>query len=99
MKIIILMHFDFCSSKVVSGGALDVDVIIESPTRRIIYQGQRKELDQFNFNATVSTQTERGWLKYELVSTAAQASRHQHQLFANRSAMNFVMFDIIMYHM
>ncbi|XP_055305906.1 transmembrane emp24 domain-containing protein 7-like [Sitodiplosis mosellana] len=42
-------QFEF---QVVSGGQLDVDVIIESPMKQIIYKAERKELDRFNFNTS-----------------------------------------------
>lgn len=42
------------SFKVVSGGKLDVDVIVESPTRKIIYKHKRMEHDIYKFNTSVS---------------------------------------------
>ncbi|XP_055309932.1 transmembrane emp24 domain-containing protein 7-like [Sitodiplosis mosellana] len=38
--------------QVVSGGQLDVDVIIEGPNQRHIYKELRKEYDTFKFNVT-----------------------------------------------
>lgn len=47
----------FLNLKVVSGtSALDVDVYIESPSRKTIYKQIRKEDDRFKFNTTVSIQ-------------------------------------------
>lgn len=40
--------------QVVSGGELDVDVVIEGPNRKQIYKERRKEYDSFIFNVTVS---------------------------------------------
>lgn len=39
-----------------SGGNLDIDVILESPTRQIIYNQNRQESDYFEFNTTVSVE-------------------------------------------
>lgn len=40
--------------QVLSGGQLDVDVLIENPSRKAIYNELRKEHGKFKFNTTVS---------------------------------------------
>lgn len=41
-------------SQVVSGGQLDVDVIVQGPNEKVFYKELRKEYDRFTFNTTVS---------------------------------------------
>lgn len=40
--------------QVVSGGQLDVDVIVQGPNEKVFYKELRKEYDRFTFNTTVS---------------------------------------------
>lgn len=45
-------------SQVVSGGQLDVDVIVQGPNEKVFYKELRKEYDRFTFNTTVSINLE-----------------------------------------
>lgn len=42
--------------KVISGGSLDIDVMLESPSRQNIYERDRQESDYLEFNTTVSVE-------------------------------------------
>lgn len=46
--------FTFSLQKVVSGDKHDIDLIVESPSTKIIYQEHRKDYDNIEFNTTVS---------------------------------------------
>lgn len=44
----------FFTGQVVSGGQLDVDVIVQGPNKNVLYKELRKEYDMYAFNTTVS---------------------------------------------
>lgn len=47
------LHENFKLFQVVTGGQLDVDASIQTPSKKPIYKELRKEYDRFQFNTTV----------------------------------------------
>lgn len=47
------LHENFKLFQVVTGGQLDVDASIETPSKKPIYKELRKGYDSFKFNTTV----------------------------------------------
>lgn len=40
--------------KVVSGNQHDIDILIHSPTKKVVYEHERQTFDTIEFNTTVS---------------------------------------------